>query len=194
MSWIYIAFTFFLIMDPIGNIGSFMKLVKELPPKRQRHIAIREMLIVLAIMLTFYFLSEFLLSVLSISDVTARLASGLVIFLGALHILFPSIDSPRSNLPKGEPYIVPIAIPLIAGPALIGTIMLFNRINPDHSPMLIGIFASWLASSVVLLCAPKIHRLLGPNGLIACEKLMGMILVLLGIQRFMDGMRMFLDT
>ncbi|MCB1114778.1 MAG: antibiotic transporter [Chlamydiia bacterium] len=192
MSWIYIAFTFFLIMDPVGNVSSFMKLVKDYPQKRQVFLAAREMLIVLAIMLFFYLMGEYVLRVLDISDTAARLASGLVIFLGALHILFPTNDSPRSNLPKGEPYITPVAIPLLAGPALMGTVMLFAKIVPDHASMLFGILGAWVVTSLIMLGAPKIYRLVGTNGLIACEKLMGMILVLIGIQRFMDGVKMFL--
>lgn len=192
MNWLYLAFTFFLIMDPVGNISSVMKLIKDYPRKQQIGIITREMLIVLGLMLAFNFIGDYLLSALDVSEVSARLASGLVIFLGALKILFPTVDSPRANLPKGEPYIVPIAIPLVCGPALMGTVMLFARIVPTVTPMLAAIFAAVGVSALILYFAPTINRWLGSNGLVACEKLMGMVLVLLGIQRFMDGVKMFL--
>lgn len=192
MSWIYLAFIFFLIMDPLGNINSYLNLVKDLPEKRQRWVLTREMLIALGVMLTFNFIGEFLFYILGISEVTVRLASGLVIFLVALKILFPTVDSPRANLPKGEPYIFPLAIPLVCGPALMATLMLFARIIPDTLTMIYAIFAAWVASWLILLAGPYLKKWLGNNGLIAAEKLMGMILILLGIQRFLDGVKLFL--
>lgn len=184
----------FLIMDPIGNISSYLNLVKEIPVSRQRWIVLREMLIALAAMILFNEIGEFIFSALQISDVSVRLASGLILFLVALKILFPSIDSPRANLPKGEPFVIPLAIPLIAGPALLATIMLYARILPDQAPMLASIFIAWLAAAVVLYFASSLKKILGSNGLMACERLMGMILILLAIQRFAEGVQLFIQN
>lgn len=183
----------FLIMDPIGNISSYLNLVKEIPVSRQRWIILREMLIALAAMILFNEIGEFIFNALQISDVSVRLASGLILFLVALKILFPSIDSPRANLPKGEPFVIPLAIPLIAGPALLATIMLYARILPDQSTMLAAIFIAWLAAAFVLYFASSLKKILGANGLMACERLMGMVLILLAIQRFAEGVQLFIQ-
>lgn len=189
-----IAFTLFLIMDPLGSVSSFLSLVKEIPKKRQRWIVIREMLIALAAMLLFNEIGEYIFHILHISDVVVYLSSGLILFLVALKILFPTVDSPRANLPEGEPFITPLAIPFIAGPALLATIMLYAHEEESYLLMIAAIFAAWIAASLVLLLARFFQRILGANGLNACERLMGMILILLAIQRFTDGIRLFIQT
>lgn len=192
MTLFTLSFLLFLIMDPFGNVSSYLKLVEKLPRKRQFLVAGREMLIALGFMLLFNFIGEFLFDVLHISETAIRLASGLILFLAALKILFPSIDSPRANLPEGEPFIIPLAVPFIAGPALLATIMLYTNLEPSQPLMLSAIFLSWLAASAVLFSSSILYRVLGTNGLIAFEKLMGMILVLLAIERFASGVQLFI--
>lgn len=194
MEWSYIALTLFLIMDPIGNINAFLSLVKEIPRPRQQFIVAREMLIVLALMIFFNFVGEGLLEVLEISQTTVNITSGILLFMIALYILFPSVTSPRANLPKGEPFIVPLAIPLLCGPALIATIMLFARAEPYISTMIIAILAAWAAAAIILYFGPRIQKVLGNNGLVAAERLMGMVLIILAIQRFLEGVRLFVNT
>lgn len=179
-------------MDPFGNVSSYLKLVEKLPRKRQFLILGREMLIALGFMLLFNFIGEYLFDVLHISETAIRLASGLILFLAALKILFPSIDSPRANLPEGEPFIIPLAVPLIAGPALLATIMLYTTLEPSQPLVLSAIFLSWIAASIVMFSSSVLYRILGTNGLIACEKLMGMVLILLAIERFSTGVQLFI--
>jgi multiple antibiotic resistance protein len=112
----------------------------------------------------------------------------------AIKILFTAADSPRANLPKGEPFIFPLAIPLIAGPALMATIMLYAHLEQLQSVMLAAIFIAWLLSFLIFLSAGPIKRILGNNGLMACERLIGMVLVLVGVQRFMEGLLLFWAT
>ncbi|MGK5594945.1 MAG: MarC family protein [Parachlamydiaceae bacterium] len=194
MTLFSIAFMLFLIMDPVGNVSSYLNLVNELPRKRQRWIVIREMLIALAFMLLFNAIGEYIFNILQISHTVVRLSSGLILFLVAIKILFPSVDSPRANLPKGEPFVIPLAIPLIAGPSLLATIMLYAHEIPGVSLMVGAIFLAWLAASVVLLASPYLKKALGNNGLMACERLMGMILILLAIQRFAEGVQLFVKS
>lgn len=184
----------FLIMDPIGNISSFLSLLKDLPKQRRRAIIIREMLIALAAMVAFNFLGEYIFQVLDINETTIRIASGVILFLVAIKILFPSVDSLRANLPSGEPFITPLAIPLIAGPSLLATIMLFARLEPSQPLMLSAIFISWFMAVAVLLLGSRLQKALGTNGLMACERLMGMVLVMLAIQRFAEGLQHFVKT
>lgn len=184
----------FLIMDPIGNISSFLTMVKELPPKKQKMIILREMGIALLFMLLFNLIGEYLFFFLDLESTAVRLASGVILFLVAIKILFPGPTSLRNHLPPGEPFIIPMAIPLIAGPSLLATIILFTREEPSQTLMISAIIAAWLLASIVLLLGPQLSRLLGKNGLIAAERLMAMILIMLAIQRFMEGVQEFMVT
>lgn len=191
MTLFTLATILFLIMDPIGNISSSLALMHDLPAKRRRFVIIREMLIALAIMLFFCFVGEYIFNVLEVSETTLRLASGAILFLVAIKILFPSIDSLRANLPAGEPFITPLAVPLVAGPSLLATIMLFAHLIPSQLTMLGAIFSAWIAALIILLSGSRLQRVVGTNGLMACERLMGMILIMLAIQRFLEGLKQF---
>lgn len=191
LSFISIIVVLFIIMDPVGNIPAYLNLVKGIDAGRQRYIVCREMLIALALMILFNYIGEFIFSLLDISDITVRLSSGVILFLTALRILFPASNSLRSNLPSGEPFITPLAVPLIAGPSLLATIMLFAHLEASQPLMLGAIIIAWLFALIVLLLAPLLKRYLGTNGLSAAERLMAMILVMLSIQRFLEGVQEF---
>lgn len=182
----------FFTMDPIGNISSYLQLVRGIEPKKQRYIVMREMFLALVTMLIFNYIGEYILYALGLSTVTVKIASGVILFLVALKILFSSQSNPRANLPQGEPFLIPLAIPLIAGPALLATIMLYAITEPSQWTMLSSIFVAWLISVIILMFAPTIAKVLGQNGLTACERLMGMILVLLSLQRMLEGVKDFL--
>lgn len=191
MTLFTISLVLFMIMDPIGNISSYLSLMKEVSPKRKYWVLFREMLIVLLFMVAFNFLGEYIFDLLELKTVTVQLSSGLILFFTALKFLFPAKDSIRANLPGGEPFIIPLAIPLIAGPSLLATIMLFARLEPSIPLMLQAIFIAWVCTIIVLLAAPFLYKTLGNNGLIACERLMAMILLMMAIQRFMEGIKDF---
>lgn len=182
----------YLIMDPIGNISSFLQMVEELPAKRVRWIVCREMLIALAFMLGFNFLGEFIFIILQLDQPTVEMASAVILFLTAIKILFPTSNSLRANLPKGEPFVIPLAVPLIAGPSLLATIMLLAHLESSQPAMLIAILISWAAAFITLIFARQLQRALGSNGLMAGERLMGMLLVMLAVQRCMEGIQEFI--
>jgi len=182
---------FFFIMDPVGNIASYLSLVQGLDKKRRYLVLLREMLIALVTTLLFCFLGEFIFKFLEISEVTVRVSIGVILFLVAVKILFPNKDSPRANLPKGEPFIVPLAIPLVAGPSLLATVMLYADLEPSLWLVPEAIFIAWLASFAVFLAAPFLQRYLGNNGLLALEKLTGIILALIAVQKFAEGLHRF---
>lgn len=194
MSLFSVALVLILIMDPIGNISPYLSMVKELDPKKQKGIILREMLIALAFMLGFNYLGEYIFNFLDISETTVRIASGVILFLIAIKILFTAPDSMRANLPKGEPFIFPLAIPLIAGPALLATIMLYAHLEPLQSVMIIAILIAWFLSVVILFFARPIKKILGESGLMACERLVGMVLVLISVQRLLEGILLFWST
>lgn len=191
LSLLSITVVLFLIMDPIGNIGAYLSLMRDVPQRRQFWILLREIGIALMAMLIFNYIGEYIFVLLEISETTVRLSSGVILFLIAIKILFPSKDGLRNNLPAGEPFIVPLAIPLIAGPSLLATIMLYAHMEESAPIMVLAILIATFLSFCVLLVAPQLKRLLGTNGLLALEKLMGMVLVLLAVQRFADGLQQF---
>lgn len=194
MSLFSVALVLFLIMDPIGNISPYLSMVKEIDPKKLKWIVLREMAIALAVMLGFNYLGEYIFNFLGFSETTVRITSGVILFLIAIKILFTSTDSMRANLPQGEPFIFPLAIPLIAGPALLATIMLYAHLEPLQSVMILAILIAWLSSGLILVFAAPIKRVLGENGLMACERLIGMVLVLISVQRLLEGILLFWAT
>lgn len=189
-----ISLVLFLIMDPIGNIASFLRMVEGIDPKKQKLILLREMLIALLAMIVFNYIGEGIYSLLQISDPAVKLSSGVILFIISVQILFPNSAGLRENLPKEEPFIIPLAIPLIAGPSLLATIMLYAHMEQSLFVMLASILCAWMAALIVMLASKPLYKALGENGLMACEKLMGMVLVLIAIQRFLDGIRQYVAT
>ncbi len=193
MSLFPIALVLFLIMDPFGSVASFYKMVGHLPRKRQFAILLREMAIVLILAYLFLFLGDVIFQFLGISETTARLSSGVILFLVALGILFRGSNYIRGKIKeREEPFIIPLAIPLIAGPGFLATVMLYSNIQPDTEILLLAVLIAWISSFLVLALTPELIGFLGVNGLLAVEKLMGMILIFLAVQRFLDGVKHFM--
>jgi multiple antibiotic resistance protein len=188
-----ITLTLLIMMDPLGNISSFLTMMKGLTPKRQAYILLREMLIALAVMFGCFMIGETLIRFLDISETAVWLSSGVILFLTSIKILFPAKDGFRHNLPEGEPFIFPFAIPLIAGPSLLATIMLYAHMETCRPLMITAILISWMSAISILMSSNWLQRILGSNGLNACERLTGMVLVMIAIQRFMEGVRLFLQ-
>ncbi len=185
----------FLIMDPLGNLPIFMSVLKHLEPKRRRIVLMREMLIALALMLLFLFTGEQILAFLSLRTETVSISGGIIMFLIALKMIFPSQagDSP-AGLPAGEePFLVPLAIPLVAGPSVLATLLLLSHQYPYQMGLLvIALLIAWGMSVAILLMSGLFLRLLGDKGVNALERLMGLLLVMISTQMFLDGVRAYL--
>lgn len=189
------ALTLFLLMDPIGNVPIFVSVLKNIPRRRHWRIILRELCIALAIIVIFQFIGDALLDFLNVSTATLLLAGGLILFLIALKMIFPPPHDTNSGLiERKEPFIVPLAIPLVAGPAVLAAVMLYAGQRENYHPgaISIAIFLAWVASTFILISAPLWKRVLGSKGLIACERLMGLILILLAVQMFLEGIAQFL--
>ncbi|MGR3952497.1 MAG: MarC family protein [Chlamydia sp.] len=185
-----LTITLFLIMNPLGNAKQFLAFLSNVPEKRVRHVIIRELFIALATIFSFSLLGEYIFSLLSIQKTTVFLSSGIILFLSAMKILFSTNDHiPR--IEGEEPFVVPLAIPMIAGPALLATVMLYSSSEQAIYPMIISILLSWAFGGIMLLLSPRLLKVVGNNGLLAMERLMGMVLVLISIQRFMEGVALF---
>lgn len=195
MSLFSLTLVLFLIMDPVGSTSTFRDVLKPFSQDRRRVILYRELLIALAVLLFFNVIGEYLLHALGVSEVTVRVASGLILFLIAIKMLFPSESSriAQEQL-KGEPFVFPLAVPLVAGPSVLATILLFAHLEPSVPLMLTATSLAWLLASIVHIVSPAVVKVIGESALIAAERLMGMVLVLLAIQRFMEGIEVFLKS
>ncbi len=182
------AITLFLIMDPLGNMPVFMSVLKTIEPRRRRIVLARELLFSLIIMFTFLFSGQAVLNFLNVRQESVSIAGGIILFLIGLKMIFPQPGGVAGLTSDEEPFIVPLAIPMIAGPSILAALILLA--NQDHNRMLdwsLALGAAWLASATILMLSSTLHRILGERGLIAIERLMGMILIMISIQMLLDG-------
>lgn len=189
-----IAFSLFLLMDPIGNIPYYLSLLKGIDPKKQRKIILRENIIALIVIIFFYFIGEALLKFLDISQDTVMIAGGFILFLLALKMVFPPPKNDHDELTEvTEPFIVPLAIPLVAGPAVLAAVILYS--HQEGMLLMMGAIAlAWAISLFILTLSSILSKSLGQRGIIACERLMGLILILIAVEMFLKGIYIFIHT
>ena len=188
-----LAFTLFLLMDSIGNIPFYISFLKKVPPHRQYWVIFREMLIALFIIILFSYLGDQLMIFLGICHNAIQIAGGIILFLICLKMIFPDPHNAIDDLPHdSEPFIVPLAVPLVAGPAVLAAVMIYTRQENDSWTMLGAIIIAWIASLLVLLLSPLFQRVLGWRGILATERLMGLVLALIAVQMFLNGFHGFL--
>lgn len=187
------AYALFLLMDPIGNIPLFISILKDTEGRRQRQIILRELLIALGVMFLFNFLGDALLKSLNVSQYAVLISGGIILFILSLKMIFPSRKDADVDMPhEKEPFIVPLAIPLVAGPAVLAAIILFARQEASAYITMGAIAIAWAASTVILLSASYLKKVLGWRGIVACERLMGLLLTMLAIQMFLEGVTDYL--
>ncbi len=185
--------TLFLIMDPLGNVPVFLSVLKNVPRERRRAIVIREVLIAYGVLLIFLLLGDHALRLLHIEQETISIAGGIVLFLIALRMIFPQTGS-YSDAPEGEPLVVPLAVPLIAGPSAMAALLLLQRAAPSGSMDLwFAMTIAWALTAAILIAAPFFYRILGERGLTAMERLMGMVLVMISVQMLLNGIRSVIE-
>lgn len=183
--------TLVIVIDPLGNIPTFMAAIKAVPAERRYKVIIRELLIALAILVAVFFGGRNVMHMLHLTDEALRIAGGIVLFLIALRMIFPDASAERLDHPQEEPFIVPLATPLLAGPSVMATIMFIAGREPARwTTWLVAVFIAWLISAAILLCAPFLARVLQRRGLMALERLMGMVLVVVSVQMFLDGLHL----
>lgn len=186
------ALALFFLMDSIGNIPLFLSLLKHVPKKRQRFVIFRELLIALCTFITFIFIGDFFLKRLGISKPSLLISGGLILFLIAIRMIFPSATEQEEKLPKTEPFIVPLAIPMVAGPAVLAALMVYATTMPKAA-ILFSTFLAWGASTFILIFASSLREILGKKGVLASEKLMGLILTLIAVEMFLDGLKKYIQ-
>jgi multiple antibiotic resistance protein len=185
--------TLFLVMDPLGNIPLFLSALKTVTPERRRLVLVRELVFAYLVLLACIFVGRVALELLGLEQESISVAGGIVLFLIALRMIFPGEGGSAGDTLEGEPFLVPLAVPLIAGPSTLAVLLLFQRSFPGSTGLLVlALTIAWAVSGAILLSATSFYRVLRQRGLIAMERLMGMLLVMIAVQMFMDGIKAFL--
>lgn len=188
------AILLFLIMDPLGNIPLFLTLLKDVPPKRRRAVMVRELLIALAVLLLFLMGGQLILKLLQLRQESVSIAGGIVLFLIGIRMVFPPAEGGIfGQAGEGEPFIVPMAIPGVAGPSAMAALLLLTNTQPGRTAdWAIALLCAWLATAIILLSSTYLFRWLGESVLTALERVMGMLLIALSVQMFMGGIAAYL--
>jgi len=191
------AILIFFILDPFGNVPLLLSILKNVDKAKHTKIIVREMVIGLVILVVFLFFGEEFLSLFHLETQAITIAGGIIFFVISLKMIFP--DPSGADLfstKKGdEPLVVPIAVPMIAGPAALATLLVLAKTNAQYTgELFISLIIAWVLTSIVLLFSPNLYKLLKTKGLTALERLMGMLLLIMAVQMFIDGIRSLLPT
>ena len=199
MNWHDIAtasVTLFFIMDPLGNVPVFHAVLAQCDDARRTRIIARELVIALVILLLFLFTGNAILKFLGLSQSSLNIAGGILLFIISLRMIFPGRGAPNADVEVGEePFLVPLAVPLVAGPSTIAILLLLSSSQPDRiMEWSIALLLAWLGTTVLLVASPFLMEKLGTRGSRALERLMGMILVILATQMLLNGIRDFVQS
>ncbi|HZX26201.1 MAG TPA: MarC family protein [Telluria sp.] len=185
-----------LVTDPFGNVPLFVSAMRNVPKARRWKVVVRECFIAYMVLLVFMFFGRHLLAAMQLSEISLRIGGSVILFLIAMRMVFPQPGGLfGDDADDGEPFIVPLAIPAIAGPSALATVLLFSSDTRMevmlHVGALTAVAAVWLA---VFLSAERLQRALGPRVMTAFERLMGLILTAAAVEMFMAGVRDFLRS
>ncbi len=192
MSLLSATVLLFLVLDPFGNVPFFLSVLKAVPDERQSRVIIREMLIALVILVVFLFGGPYIMAVLQISEPSLSIAGGIVLFLIAIKMIFGGYEYAFSGFGSEEPFVVPLAVPAVAGPSAMATILLLMAREPARwAEWLFALLLAWFSCGLIVLTSAKLHRLLGDRILTALERLMGMLLIVVAVEMFIKGIQRF---
>jgi multiple antibiotic resistance protein len=188
------AATLFFVMDPLGNIPVFNAVLSRFEPRRRAAITARELVFALVILLVLLFAGTSILEFLGLTQPSLNIAGGVLLFIIALRMIFPHLAAePVAH--TEEPFIVPLAMPMVAGPSTIAVLLLLSSTAPERIwEWCTALVLAWTAAIVLLTSSPFLLRVLGTRGLKALERLMGMLLVLLATQMLLNGIREFVES
>jgi multiple antibiotic resistance protein len=186
------ASTLFLILDPLGNIPAFLSVLSGVPKRERTRVTLREMVFALIILLAFLVSGARLLGYLGLSRPSLNMGGGILLLVIALRMVFPPSGG-QDEATAEDPYIVPLAVPLIAGPSAIAYVLLLSSSSPERLGLwLLSLLAAWAASTVILVASPAIFSRMGGRALRAITRLMGMLLVLVAVQMALNGLGQYM--
>jgi MarC family membrane protein len=181
-----------LVVDPVGNMPLFVALLRRVDAAKRVRVILRECAVAFGVLIACVFVGKPLLTLLNLSDAALTIAGGLVLFLIALSMIFRSGADLFGGLPEGEPFIVPLAVPLIAGPSAIATVVLFTSSAPDRwAEWCLAVTVAIAATLAALLAADRIVGLVGERALVAFERLVGLLLTAVATEMLLQGIAAF---
>ncbi len=187
-----ISILLFLIIDPFGNMVIINSLLSDFNTKEKRIIVLRESAIATIILIASAFFGAKFIALIGLDESSMKLSGGIVLFLIALGMLFPSRRMTEENLEQ-PPVVVPIAMPLIAGPSAISMVIIFS--NQVSSVIICSsILLVVLITTVILILSTYLMNVLGKSGALALERLMGMLLIMLSVQMILEGLYTFMNS
>ncbi len=185
MSIFSVAFSIFLVFNVIGNIPFFIAILRPYPEKKKNQILLRELLIALFVLLAFGYFGDHIMSFLGISPGVIGVAGGILLFIISLTMIFPKHDA--GGAPVHEPFIVPIAVPVMSGPGSITAVMVYANQLPSLWHLTLAIFLAWIPSLLIVMAASYIKYLVGEKGLIAFERFGGLLVSLIAVRMIAVG-------
>ncbi|MDY3911383.1 MarC family protein [Candidatus Avelusimicrobium fimicolum] len=192
-SFISSVITLALVMDGFGNIPLFIAALKKVAPERRKTVLIRELAIALIIMVAFLFLGKWFLRAFGIHEYSLSIAGGIILFIISVKLVFGGDEEPKNDPKEDEPFVVPLAIPLVAGPAALSMVMITAAQQSNKFITLGAVIVASIINSIILMASFPISNLLGKRGLIAIERLTGMILILMSVDMVMGGISTFMS-
>lgn len=194
MSIFQLAMIFFIVTNPIGNSPTIIALIKDHNVREQQKILFREAMFSMLLAIFFLFLGELFLKCLCIQNYGLTTSGGILLFLVALKMIFSNRDEKSIEGPKQDPFIVPIATPLLSGAGLLTMIMLYSKQEANDLKIFLAILLAWIGVTTVLVTAPYLQIFLGKRGLLALEQLMGMLLAMIAMEMIVQGSSLFLSA
>ena len=187
-----VAVTLFFIMDPLGNVPIFNAVLAGFDDAKRTRIVARELLLALLILFVFLLSGNAILGFLGLSQSSLSIAGGVLLFIISLRMIFPKTTSRDEIEGAEDPFLVPLAVPMIAGPSTIAILLLLSSGQPDRMvEWSLSLLLAWSGTTVLLVASPFLMKVLGNRGARALERLMGMILVIFATQMLLNGIREF---
>ncbi len=181
-----------LVVDPFGNMTIVNTLMTSVAQERRSRVILRECLIAYLVLLAFMFGGQAFLALLRLSQLALTIAGGVILFLIALRMVFHPPEHVFGETPRREPFIVPLAIPLIAGPSALATVMLLVSRDPEALWVWVGALSLTMAvTALVLLAGETIQKWIGVAAVEAIQRLMGLILTAIAVEMLLTGIRQF---
>jgi MarC family membrane protein len=182
------------VVDPFGNVPMVNAMLREVPPRRRRMIVLRECGIAYLLLLSFLVFGRQMLSVLHLTQTSLAIAGGVILFMIAIRMVFPTSEGIFGPQADDEPFIVPLATPLIAGPSALAAVMLLPSEGPAQTSLMAGaLTATMVVTTSILLAGERLQHLLGDHVMQAIERLMGLVLTALAVEMLLGGIRAFVQ-
>ncbi|WP_372524924.1 MarC family protein [Piscinibacter sp.] len=181
-----------LVLDPLGSLPVFIPIMRSVPPKRRRLVAVREVGIAFGVLFAFMFFGDAFLRVMRLSERSLEVAGGVILLMVAIRMIF-SQEGGVYGTPEGkEPLIFPLAVPLLAGPSAMATVLLLASSQPGRMVEWIAALAgAMVVSGAVLMLCDRIRKLLGDSVVSALEKLMGLVLTAIAVEMILAGLKRY---